>query len=585
MLPSFGRLDLSVWKHSREERGHLRETDLRHLKPTLKSTWTQHSSTMKARIQDGIVYSPYPSADVPRCSFFEAAEKALLLKPDKTALVDESQSLTRREFLMRLRQYCAGFQKHGVRPGDRVCVHVGNSVESFVAMWGCVAAGASVVLAKPSLTERELRYQITDSDSTHILVELELAEKAARAVDGLSLKTLFATGPFEGFVSTLTFPTSVEHDFEVPTIQNPCECVLAVAYTSGTTGLPKGVELTHYSFMANLITGRWTFPWDESDVVLLPTPITHGSGLTLVTISVLLGSTCVIATPKCNLQEVSEAVEKHKVTAAFLLPWHLQFLVGEMQRTGRRLKGLRRVGTGGSPLSRTQYEVAKEAFGGTLECLANVYGMTEAMGVVCSPSMEGAVGNDIGFPAPLSQIKIVDRATGEKLGPNRTGEICFRAPMVMKGYYKRPKETAEFFDEEGWCQSGDAGYYEEDGRIHFVQRFKEMIKCMDNQVVPAELEELLLHAHSSVILDVCVFGMPNPDYVEAPTAAVVLRDKGCTKDLAKLASELKLTIAGNCSTHKHLYGGVYFLDSLPKTESGKTNRAAVRDNCASISTM
>ncbi|KAH7954885.1 hypothetical protein HPB49_022569 [Dermacentor silvarum] len=95
--------------------------------------------------------------------------------------------------------------------------------------------------------------------------------------------------------------------------------------------------------------------------------------------------------------------------------------------------------------------------------------------------------------------------TDKRLGPYQTGELCYKAPTVMKGYYKRPKETAEFFDEEGWCKSGDAGYYDQDGRIYFVQRFKEMIKCMDNQVVPAELEELLLRKHSADIVEWTIF--------------------------------------------------------------------------------
>ncbi|XP_037570205.1 long-chain-fatty-acid--CoA ligase isoform X4 [Dermacentor silvarum] len=444
---------------------------------------------MKARIEDGVVYSPFPDVEIPCCSFYEAVKRALLVDADKPILADDSVTLTKKELLSQVRRYAAGFQRHGIRPGARVCVHVSNNIDSIVAMWGCVVAGASIVLAKPSLTEKELLYQITDSDSTHLLVDPDLSEKARSAVSALELKGCLATGAAKGFVSTLTFLDIDETEFQETTVEDPRECVLCILYTSGTTGLPKGVELTHYALLASLGMSRWTFPHDDSDVVLLPTPITHGSGLMCITFSVLLGTKTVVMPPNASLENVIRSASKQK---------------------------------------------------------------------------------------------IVDQMTERRLGPYQTGEIRYRAPNVMKSYYKRPKETEEFFDVEGWCKSGDAGYYDEEGRIHFVQRFKEMIKCMDNQVVPAALEETLLAEHYRVLQDVCVVGIPSPKYGEAPAAAVVPRNTD-DKALVDLANRIKSTIVEHFAVHQHLYGGVFFLDSLPKTESGKTNRAAVLEQCASLS--
>lgn len=145
---------------------------------------------MRAKIEDGVVYSPFRAADMPCCSFYAAAKEALHDEPDKLALADGSVSLTRRGLFALMRAYGAGFQKYGVKPGDRMCVHLGNSVRNFGAMWGCVFAGASVVLAKTSLTARELHYQLNDSDSTHILTEDTFAEKSLSAASSLQLKTL-----------------------------------------------------------------------------------------------------------------------------------------------------------------------------------------------------------------------------------------------------------------------------------------------------------------------------------------------------------------------------------------------------------
>lgn len=504
-----------------------------------------------------------------------------MIDPDKPILADDSITLTKRELLARLQRYAAGFQRYGIGPGARVCIHIGNNVESIVAMWSCVVAGASIVLAKPSLTENELLYQATDSDSTHLLVDPDLSEKAKNVASALGIKGFVTAGEDRGdFVSTSAFMNIAETEFQETTIEDVRECVLCILYTSGTTGMPKGAELTHYALLANIGMSRRTFPHDDSDVVLLPTPITHGSGLLYITISVLLGTKTVVMTPNSSLEQVISAVSKHKATAAVFLPWHLQYLVGEMQCTNQRIKGLRCVSTGGSTLTKPQYDAAREAFGCELECLANVYGMTESLCLLCSPSLKAAVGNDIGFPAPMTQIKIVDHLTERRLGPNLTGEIRYRAPTVMKSYYKRPRETKEFFDSEGWCKSGDAGYYDEEGRIHFVQRFKEMIKCMDNQVVPASLEEILLKAHYHEVLDVCVVGIPNPKFGEAPAAVVVPRNKN--QALSNLAKRIKSTIVENCAAHKHLYGGVFFADFLPKTESGKTNRTAVLQECGQL---
>ncbi|KAK8759484.1 hypothetical protein V5799_002885, partial [Amblyomma americanum] len=179
-----------------------------------------------------------------------------------------------------------------------------------------------------------------------------------------------------------------------------------------------------------------------------------------------------------------------------------------------------------------------------LEWVVDMYAMTESMAVLCSTSVYAAAGTDVGFPAPWSQIKVVDVVTRQNLGPNHTGEICFRAPTVLKEYYKRPKETAEIFDNEGWCKSGDAGYYDEDGHLFIVQRLKEMIKCIDNEVNPTEIQEVILQEHWEQISEVAVVGLPHPKYGQSPAAAVVLRDHSGNKyDPENLAKRIKATIA------------------------------------------
>ncbi|XP_077486211.1 uncharacterized protein LOC144097343 isoform X1 [Amblyomma americanum] len=535
---------------------------------------------MRARIEDGVVYSPFPAAEIPCCSFYEAAKEALFKDPDKLALTDGAVAVACRELFVRMQRYAAGFQKHGVKPGDRVCVAIGNSVDSFAAMWGCVFTGASVVLASMSYTERELRYRLNDSDSTHILTEPAYADITTKAAAPLKLKAFFATGPVEGFVSTAAFQDLDEAAFREVPIQDPRNCVLCTCYTSGTTGLPKGAVITHYSFLANLATARPCLCWEESDVVLVASSLSHASGFLFVTTGILLGAAVVMAPAGVKFERVRQLVSKYKVTTLSILSGHFGLLVDEMHRTGHRLPGVRRINLCGSAFPQAARKTVQAMFR-DLEWIVDMYAMTESMAVLCSTSVHAAAGTDVGFPAACSQIKVVDVVTRQNLGPNHTGEICFRAPTVLKEYYKRPKETAEIFDNEGWCKTGDAGYYDEDGRLFIVQRLKEMIKCIDNQVNPAEIEELILQEHWEQISEVAVVGLPHPMYGQSPAAAVVLRDHSGNKyDPANLAKRIKATIADNLAMHKNLHGGVFYFDSLPKTESGKLSRSAVVQACA-----
>lgn len=301
----------------------------------------------------------------------------------------------------------------------------------------------------------------------------------------------------------------------------------------------------------------------------------HSSGLLGTLIASLSGAVCVISSPMLSFEELADTVDRFKVTAVFFFPTRLQAVLKDMQRTGKRLSSLRKIGVGGSMVTDALAQATFKAFP-NLVTFCNLYGLTESCGCLCSPPSPGISYNNIGFPASGVQIKIIDTITGKTLGIKETGEMCFRIPTVARGYYKRPEATAAFKDKDGWCHSGDLGYYDEHGRIYYVDRIKEMIKCMDNQVVPAELEDLLL-TECEGIAEVAVVGIPHPVYGEAPAAVIVTKETH--KNLGMVMEEqIKNAISSTCATHKHLYGGVFFVDSLPKTETGKIQRSKVREN-------
>ncbi|XP_049522191.1 luciferin 4-monooxygenase-like [Dermacentor silvarum] len=531
---------------------------------------------MKARIHDRVLYSPYPNVDIPERSFYALAKEKLLVNPEKLVLVSDVVSLTRSETLAHMERYAVGFRKNGVVPGDRVCIHLDNGVENLVAIYGCILAGATAVLAKTSLTENELRYQAEDSGITQILTDQKYTQKVVNVAEELKIKGLFCMGPASGFVSVSEFLDLDERDFVELPVKNPRDTVLAVCYTSGSTGLPKGCEITHYNYVAAFYTITSYMMWKTSDVLLASPPITYQAGMMFTMVGALAGITCVMVPAMMTPAQTMDSIDKYKVTTAVLFPSHLQAVVRELCRTGRKLPSLRTISTGGSVLLPSVVEAVRKAFG-SLEQLSKGYGTTESCGsVTTQPNVgEHGDGRGDGMPATGVTVKVVDVCTREKLGPHQVGEICFQTLSMVRGYYKRPKESAELFDEEGWCKSGDAGYYDEDGCLYFCERLKQMIKCMDDQVVPAELEDLLLREYVAEIAEVSVVGLPHSEYGEAPAAAIVLTEEGKKQDFSTLASRIRTTVATNLAVSKHLYGGVYFVDSLPKTETAKVNRPAL----------
>ncbi|CAN7938031.1 unnamed protein product, partial [Ixodes hexagonus] len=489
---------------------------------------------------------------------------------------DKYVSLTGLEVLARMQRYAAGFQASGVRPGDRVCVHLTNSVENFVAMFGCIFAGATVVLAKTSLTERELLYQMSDGDATHVVTNPEFAEKVLKVGELLKLKGLFVMGEVPGFISASPFSKLDEGTYREVPIEDPRNTVLALTYTSGTTGLPKGVEITHYNLVGAFYTLRSIFGGRTTDVMLAWNPITHSSGLFSVT-RVMTGCGNVIAPTTMGFQEFVNTVNNFKITGLTVFPSRLQNIVNEMLRTGIQLPTVTSISVAGGVITETLVQRTLAAFG-NVKSIRNMYAMSECCTLLCVSPVPGVSYADVGMPGPMVEIKIVDVTTGRNLEPNETGELCFRSPLAIRGYYKKPEATAQFRDKDGWCHSGDLAYYDDQGRIYFVERVKEMIKCKGNQVVPAELEGLLLARHKG-IAEVCVVGLPHEEMGEVPAAFVVLKDthKAPGKVTEK---DIKDIIAGSCAEHKQLRGGVFFVDSLPRNETGKVHRKALAEKAS-----
>jgi 4-coumarate--CoA ligase len=342
--------------------------------------------------------------------------------------------------------------------------------------------------------------------------------------------------------------------------------VVVLPYSSGTTGLPKGVMLTHYNLVANLAQTRPIWDLQDHEVILAFLPFFHIYGMqVLMNLGLSIGAT-IVTMPRFDLQQSLELVQQHKVTRLFAVPPVVLALAKHPIVDDYDLSSLVLVFSGAAPLGA---ELAAEA-AARVKCeVIQGYGMTEL-----SPVSHGTPEGDFrpgtsGITIPNTEIRIVDPATGEDRGVGEEGEVWVRGPQVMKGYLNNEQATRSTIDDDGWLHTGDIGVVDEHHHVAIVDRVKELIKYKGFQVPPAELEALIV-SHPKV-LDVAVIGIPDVEAGELPKAFVVAApNSGLT------AEEVQEFVAEHVSSYKRIRQ-VQFVEEIPKSPSGKILRRLLRD--------
>lgn len=526
---------------------------------------------LNPRIENNVLFSPHAKVNVPVCSIYTVVKAFLSSAGSKLAAVDYHRSYTRQNLLHAIERYAAGFQSLGVRKGHHVCIHMRTSVDAFVTSFALIFAGATVILCNTSLKHRELEARMTDADATHVVTDSPNAEKVGKVCDQISLsdENRFVLGEAEGFISILGFEHLDNKDFREVAVLDPPNTLAAIAFSSGTGGQVKGVEITHYSFVANMVQNKNTIASDETDVLLAWNPVTHTCGFLFTMLAACVGSTCVIVSPALTYKQFIDVCNKYQVSALFGFPSRMHRIMHEMQCSRVRLESVRKLCLAGCAVTELLMREALVVFP-NLRNFRNFYGVAECCGLLAAPGVEEIDYSDVGFPTPNAELKFLCLKSGRPVGLNEHGEVAFRTPSMTRGYYKRPRETAELIDADSWCHTGDVAYYDECGRVHIVERLKEMIKCMDNQVAPAEVEDLIMSSCPAVA-EVGIIGLPHSDYGEVPTAFITLKPG---QEISE--KEIKKVVAENLATYKQLLGGVYFISSLPRSETGQLLRSVLR---------
>jgi acyl-CoA synthetase (AMP-forming)/AMP-acid ligase II len=503
--------------------------------------------------------SDLPEVEVGGASLPEFLLGRADLPGDRPALVDgpSGRSLTYGQLAAGVERFAAGLAARGFGRGDVLAMYSPNLPEYAVAVLGAMAAGGVVTTANPLLTTGELAGQLADAGARMVVTVPPFLERALAAAEKAGAGEVLVFGEAEG---ATPFHRLVAHDEPpVPVRVDPERDVAELLYSSGTTGLPKGVELTHAGVVSSVRQSQAAMGFDRDDVVLAVAPLFHTMGLNVLLSGGLRAGATVVTLPRFDLEDFLAAVQRHRVTATIVVPPIVLALADHPLVDRYDLSSLRVVGCGAAPLSGEVERRAAERLGCTV---AQGFGMTEATCCIAIGPLDEPRHGSVGRLLPNTEARIVDPASGADLGPGRTGELWARGPQLMRGYRNRREATAATIDQDGWLHTGDLCSFDQDGYLYVVDRLKELIKYKGAQVAPAELEHLLL-AHPAVA-DAVVVPRPDAEAGEVPVAHVVLRGQA-TPD------ELQAWVAERVAPYKRLHA-VELTDQVPRSMTGKLLR-------------
>ncbi|XP_076450050.1 uncharacterized protein LOC143286390 isoform X2 [Babylonia areolata] len=520
-----------------------------------------------------VVRSPLPSVTVPEESFCHYVFSATRQYRDRAALVDHltGQQWTFTQMKDAAVRVASGLCRLGLGRGDTLLLLSFNCPQFAILFLACAAAGIIVSTANPMYTPEELARQLQMSGCTAIAVGEDLVPTVHATFDldptlqdKVKLKQI-VIGKAEGY---MPFSVLLEDDgkaFPENTDFRPKEDTLVLPYSSGTTGLPKGVMLTHTNIVANILQQQgMTMGTPGEGSMLGVAPLYHAYGFIMTWTALHAGHT-VVFLPSFHPAPFLSAISAHRVTILPLVPPLVLFLAKDPQVLNYDISSVHKVMCAAAPLGSG---ISEEFAARSSALLMQGFGMSETILTHLNnpPIKHGTVGHVMSS----TEAKIVDENTGEALGAGQTGELYVRGPQVMKGYFNNPQATQDTIV-DGWLRTGDLGHYDEEGYFTITDRLKELIKYKGFQVAPAELEALLL-THPAVG-DVAVVGIADQEAGELPTAFVVPKAGAtvCQEDVIHF-------LHSKVAPHKRLRGGVRVVDSIPKNPSGKILRRVLRES-------
>jgi acyl-CoA synthetase (AMP-forming)/AMP-acid ligase II len=503
-----------------------------------------------------IVRSRLPDVDIPDISLTDYVFRTAPDDAERVAIIDgvDGAVWTRGAVLDHARRLAGGLHGRGISTGNTVALMAGNGPHFAIAFHAVALTGAAVTPINPTYGADEIAHQLDDAGADLLIVSPRAAAAATVAANGRPVAVIGEASFDELFGEPLD---QERLDFTQATV--------ALPYSSGTTGLPKGVMLTHRNLVANLVQSGAVHDFRRDDVALVAIPMFHIYGLNGLMNACLAHGVPFVTLPRFELEAVLSLIQEHRITLFYGVPPVMLALARHPLVDDYDLSSLRRISCAAAPLGP---ELAKEV-ADRIGCpVSQAFGMTELSPMSHTTIMPDLKPGSSGVTVPNTESLIVDGAD-RPLGVDEVGQLLVRGPQVMAGYLNNPAATAETVDADGWLHTGDLARIDADGHLFIVGRVKELIKYNGFQVAPAELEALLLE-HPDVA-DAAVIGVPDVHVGEIPTAFVVVRPGH------RLTSQDVIDhVAAKVATYKRIRR-VEFVDEIPKSAAGKILRRELHD--------
>ncbi|NKX44329.1 AMP-binding protein [Roseicyclus persicicus] len=507
--------------------------------------------------------SLYGTVEVAPISITEKLFEGLVGREAEPAIIDgpTGRVLTAGDLIDRIRRLAGGLTERGVLPGGTVAILAPNMPEYPVVFHGVAWGGGTVTTLNPTYTAPEIHHQLNDSGAVMLVTIPAFAEVARAAVEGTGVRDIVVIGGQNclSLDDVMGVPLLAQAPVDV------AEHVVVLPYSSGTTGRPKGVMLTHRNMVANVTQAGAVAGVTEKDVAIAFLPFFHIYGMTVLMNLFLQRRAKLVTMPRFELEMFLRLIQDHRATRLYIVPPVALALAKHPMVEQFDVSSVEEIFSGAAPLGPETEIAVGERFGARS---VQGYGMTEM-----APISHMTVGGDVrhgssGRAVPSTECRIVDPVTLQDVPSGQEGELWVRGPQVMKGYLNNPEATATTLTPDGWLRTGDLAIIDADGFMFIRDRLKELIKYKGFQVAPAEVEAALC-AHPGVA-DAAVVGKPDEAAGEVPVAFVV-RAPG--SEVAE--AELQAHVEGCLAHYKHP-GEYRFVPSVPKSASGKILRRELR---------
>jgi 4-coumarate--CoA ligase len=520
-------------------------------------------------------YDDYPS-------FAHVVMKNLTKAGDKILLISgiTAEELSAKELLEKAINVAKSLKANGIKEGDMISLVSENRFEFAYVLFGTILMNCTIATINLTYTEREMIHAMNLSKPKIIFTSPFASEKVvnvAKTLGFVKKVILFEDeNPFGNKVTMfddfLKVTSNDKTNFN-PTFVDKSKAVSVILCSSGTTGVPKGVQLTQTNmnsvarFCQNTVT-KLGFNGDDEEITVLGlVPWFHAFGFTTLVGIISTISAKIVLLPKFEEGLFLGSIENYKCNLLFMVPPLMVFLAKHPLVDNFDLSSLRTIICGAAPLSADVQKCVEDRLKNPKLAIRQGYGMSE-LSLATMVQKKYLTPGSVGDLNEGSSVKVIDE-NGKSVGPKVRGELCFKSNQMMLGYVGDEKSTKQTIDDDGWLHTGDVGYYDENKQFFIVDRIKELIKWKGFQVPPAEIEGILLT--NPKIKDAAVIGIPDELAGELPLAFVVKADDSLTEN------DVIQFVAKDASPAKKLHGGVIFIDEIPKNLSGKILRRELRE--------